>query len=258
MTSLGLRSQPLAVVGLLAAAAAAWWVTAERMAGMDAAPGADLGSLAWFAGTWVVMMAAMMLPSFAPTAAAYANSARRDWWLLVACGYLLVWCVAGFVVYGLFELGRSLLASDLAWDEGGRWAAAGALALGAAYQLTPLKAACLSNCRSPRRLLEKSSRPQSAPGALAVGIRAGGWCVGCTWALMVALFALGVMSLTWMALIAALVLVEKLTPWRRAATLGAAAILLALAVGVAASPGDVPGLVVPGSSIAMHAMKDMS
>ncbi len=161
------------------------------------------------------------------------------------------------VAYGLFELGKSVLGADLAWDEGGRWVAAGALAVGAAYQLTPLKADYLSRCRSPHRLLESSPRPRSASGALTIGIRAGGWCIGCTWALMVALFALGVMSLTWMALIAALVMLEKLSPWRRAATLGAAVILLALAVGVAAAPGDVPGLVVPGASGATHAMTRM-
>jgi predicted metal-binding membrane protein len=257
MTIAAARSQPLASIAVLAAAGVAWWVTAERMAGMDAGPGTDLGSLGWFAGVWAVMMAAMMLPSFAPTAAAYAESARRDRWLLVVGGYLLVWCVAGLVAYGLFELGKGVLAGELAWDEGGRWVAAGVLAVGGAYQLTPLKANYLSRCRSPHRLLKSSSRPRSASGALAIGIRAGGWCIGCTWALMVALFALGVMSLTWMALIAALVMLEKLSPWRRAATLGAAVILLALAVGIAAAPGDVPGLVVPGSPGAAHAMKSM-
>jgi predicted metal-binding membrane protein len=75
---------------------------------------------------------------------------------------------------------------------------------------------------------------------------------------MAALFALGVMSLAWMAFVAALIAFEKTVPWRRAATWGTAAILLVLAIGLAAAPRSVPGLVVPsGSHNAMHAMKAM-
>jgi predicted metal-binding membrane protein len=88
-----------------------------------------------------------------------------------------------------------------------------------------------------------------------MGAKHAGWCLGCCWALMAALFALGVMSLTWMAFVAALIALEKTVPWRRTVTWGTAIILLALAIGVLAAPGDVPGLVVPGGShSAMHAM----
>jgi predicted metal-binding membrane protein len=87
-----------------------------------------------------------------------------------------------------------------------------------------------------------------------MGARSGGGCVGCSWALMAALFALGVMSLTWMAVIAALVALEKTIPRPVAARLATAAILAALAAGVLAVPHQVPGLVVPGSG-GMHAMK---
>src|SRR5437660_8867082 len=65
---------------LLALAAAAWWSTAERMAGMDAGPGTDLGALGWFLGVWVVMMAEMMFPTLAPTTALYAHMTRRRGW----------------------------------------------------------------------------------------------------------------------------------------------------------------------------------
>ena len=87
-----------------------------------------------------------------------------------------------------------------------------------------------------------------------MGLRSGGWCLGCSWALMVALFALGVMSLTWMALIAGLVALEKVGPWGRAAKLATAGLLVVLAVAILAVPGDVPGFVVPGTSGSMHAM----
>lgn len=244
---------------LLVAAGVAWWSTAVRMAGMNAGPGTSLGALGWFTGVWAVMMAAMMLPSLAPTAAVYAMLTRRrepSWWLLFVGGYLLVWSGAGVVVYGLFEFGKDLFAGALAWDAGGRWLTAGLLVFAAVYQLTPMKLACLGRCRSPRQLLG-GRWLERRPGALAMGVRSGRWCVGCSWALMVALFALGVMSLTWMALVAALVVFEKLGPWPRAASLATAVVLVVLTVGIATSPQEVPGLVVPGSHAAMHAMKAM-
>jgi predicted metal-binding membrane protein len=249
-------SRPDVVAVLLFAAGAAWWSTAARMAGMEAGPGASLGALGWFTGVWTVMMAAMMLPSLAPTAAAYAALAHRrepSRWMLFAGGYLVVWSVAGVVAYALFELGRELFAGALAWHAGGRWFAAAVLAFAAAYQLTPVKHACLARCRSPRELLD-GRRLGGRLGALVIGTRCGRWCVGCSWALMLALFALGVMSLRWMVLVAVLVAFEKLGPWPRAASKFAAAVLAALAFGVLAAPHAIPGLVVPGSHTAMHAM----
>jgi predicted metal-binding membrane protein len=210
---------------LLAAAGVAWFSTAERMAGMDAAPGTDLGALGWFTGAWAVMMAAMMLPSLAPTAAIYASLTRRRETrrsLLFAGGYLLVWSVADVAVYGLFGLGQRLMANDLKWDEGGQWLAVAVLLVAARYELTPLKHACLLMCRSPLRFLNGTSR-EGHSGAFWIGVRAGGWCLGCSWALMAALFALGVMNLVWMALVAGLVALEKLGPWRRAAAFATAA-----------------------------------
>lgn len=253
------RSRLDVISVLFLAAGVAWWTTAVRMAGMDAGPGTSPGTLGWFTGAWAVMMAAMMLPSFAPTAAVYATLTRRrepSWWLLVAGGYLLVWSAAGVVAYGLFELGKDLFADDLAWHAGGRWFTAGVLAFAAAYQLTPMKHACLARCRSPRQLL--GGRWLEGPaGAVAMGVRSGCWCFGCSWALMVALFALGVMSLTWMALVAALVVFEKLAPWPRAAGVATALVLVGLTVGIVTSPHEVPGLVVPGSHATVHAMKAM-
>ena len=248
------------VVLLFALAAVAWWSTADRMAGMDAGPGTDLGALGWFLGVWVVMMAAMMFPSLAPTVALYTTMTRRQGLgrpLLFTTGYLLVWGTAGLGAYGLFELGRSLFGGDLAWHTGGRWFAAGVLAVAALYELTPLKDACLTKCRSPVGFLLGTWR-DGRFGALEMGSRHAGWCLGCCWGLMAALFALGVMSVTWMVFVAALIALEKTVPWLRAVTWGTAAILLVLAIAVLATPHAVPGLVVPnGSHIAMHAMKSM-
>ena len=253
-----MRTELGVVAALLAVAGLAWWSTADRMAGMDAGPGTALGSVGWFTGVWATMMAAMMLPSLAPTAAVFAMLVRRELSrvLLFAGGYLLVWSVAGVGAYGLFELGKSLFAGSLAWHSGGRWLAGGVLALAALYQLTPLKRAFLLRCRSPLGFLDASWQ-NTRPGALAMGLRNGGWCLGCSWALMAALFALGVMSLTWMGLIAVLVALEKVGPWGRGARLATAAVLVVLAAAILAVPHDVPGFVVPSSHASPDMMKAM-
>jgi predicted metal-binding membrane protein len=245
---------------LLALAAIAWFSTVDRMAGMDAGPGTGLGALGWFLGVWVVMMAAMMFPSLTPTVALYARMTSRRWParpLLFATGYLLVWGAAGVGAYGLFELGRSLFGADLAWSAGGRWFAAGVLAVAALYELTPLKDVCLAKCRSPLGFLLGTWR-DGRIGALEMGSRHAAWCLGCCWALMATLFALGVMSLTWTAFVAALIALEKTVPWRRVVTWSTAAILLALAIALILTPHAIPGLVVPGGSHgAMHASNTM-
>ena len=250
------RHHIVVVLLLLGLTAVAWWSTADRMVGMDAGPGTGLGTAGWFAGVWVVMMAAMMFPSLAPTAAMYARMTRTRGVsrpLLFASGYLFVWGAAGLLAYGLFRLGRVALGWDLAWDRGGRYFAGGVLIFAAVYELTSLKAACLGKCRSPFGFLMGAWR-DGRYGALEMGSKHAAWCVGCCWALMAGLFALGVMSLTWMAFVAVVIALEKVLPWRRVAMWGTAAALLALGIAVMAVPHDVPALVVPGSPGAMHAM----
>jgi len=242
----------LGLVALLAAlAAAAWWATAQRMAGMDAAPGADLGTLGWFVVTWVVMMAAMMLPSVSPTVALYARmTARRDPTrpLLFTAAYVLVWGAAGVVAYGGFVAVQHWWGGQVSWPRSGHWIAAAVLAAAAGYELTPVKNVCLSKCRSPLGFLLGAWRSGSR-GALRMGAQHAAWCLGCCWLLMAALFSLGVMSLTWMAVVAGLITVEKTLPGRRAVTWSTAAVLLLLALGVGLAPQVVPGLSAPGSGM---------
>jgi predicted metal-binding membrane protein len=242
---------------LFALAVVAWWSTADRMSGMDDGPGTALGALGWFLGVWVVMMAAMMFPSVAPTVALYAQMARRRAPvapLVFAAGYLVTWAGAGLLAYGLFSAGRSVLGDELTWSGAGRWIAGGTLIVAAAYELTPLKDVCLGKCRSPMGFLVGSWR-DGLSGAFAMGTRHGAWCVGCCWALMASLFALGVMSLAWMALVAALIAVEKILPWGRAVTYGTAVLLLVLGVLLLAAPDAIPGLTLPDSDGGMGSMK---
>jgi predicted metal-binding membrane protein len=253
------RARLLLVLLLFGLAGLAWWSTSDRMAGMDAGPGTDLGGVGWFVGVWIVMMAAMMFPSVSPTVALYARMAKRQGItrpLLFTGAYLVVWGAAGVLAFGLFAAGKELLGDQLAWNSGGKWFAGGVIAFAAIYELTPLKNACLGKCRSPIGFLIGRWR-DGARGAAEMGAAHAAWCVGCCWALMAALFALGVMSITWMVFVAGLIAFEKTFPWYRVVTWGTAAILVVLAVLVMAIPNDVPGLVVPGGPEAKAAMDSM-
>jgi predicted metal-binding membrane protein len=247
----------LGLVALLFAVAAfGWWSTAERMRGMDDGPWTALGTLGWFVGVWVVMMAAMMLPSLAPTVALYARmTTDRLAPLLFTAGYLVVWGAAGVTAFAVARAGGDVAGDILAWDRAGRWVAGGTLLAAAAYEVTPLKDICLGKCRSPLGFLVGAWRGGRG-GSLRMGVRHGAWCVGCCWALMASLFALGIMSLAWMAFVAALIAAEKTLPWRRVATYGTAGILLALGLLLLAAPDVVPALTIPGAD-PMPAMGQM-
>jgi predicted metal-binding membrane protein len=217
------------------------------MHGMDGGPWTTLGAFGWFIGVWAVMMAAMMFPSLSPTVALYARMTRdRAAPLIFTGGYLVTWTAAGALAFA-----TDALAGDvLAWDRAGRWVAGVTLLAAAGYELTPLKDVCLGKCRSPLGFLLGAWRDGRA-GALQMGAKHGAWCVGCCWALMASLFALGVMSVAWMAFVAALIAVEKTLPWRRVATYGTATVLLALGVLLLAAPDAIPGLTIPDAMPAM-------
>ena len=245
---------------LITLAILAWTVSDLRMSGMDSGPGSRLGTFGFFLLTWVVMMAAMMFPSVAPMVAMYVSiqrgRRRRDSQAAAgatACfvaGYLLVWSAAGVLAYLGVKVGARLGGSSISWSRGGRWIAAGILVAAAVYEVTPLKQACLTRCRSPLSFVLTSWR-SGRTGAARMGVRHGAWCLGCCWGLMAALFALGVMSLAWMAVIGALIAIEKLLPWRRIGVAVTTTVLLALAAGVAFAPDHVPGLTVPGHGMTM-------
>jgi predicted metal-binding membrane protein len=251
---------------LLGLAVVAWVITDERMRGMDAGPGTDPGALGFYVTVWVVMMAAMMFPSIWPMVTMFARvrAGKRERGdaraasvtAAFVAGYLVTWTLAGLAAYALLEAGRALDIEALSWDRAGPYVAGAVIVAAAVYQLTPLKDACLTRCRSPLFFLLEAWKPGRV-GALRMGIEHGGWCVGCCWALMAALFALGVMSVGWMAFIAALIATEKLLPWKAVANRGIAVLLVVLGFAVAFAPEDVPGLTLPDSPAAMEAMDAM-
>jgi predicted metal-binding membrane protein len=240
----------LGLVALLfALAAGGWWWTADRMEGMDEGPWTGLGTLGWFVAIWIVMMAAMMFPSVAPTVALYSRMTKARSPLsplLFAAGYLLTWTGVGLLAFAVALAGGRITGDVLSWDRAGRWAAGATLVLAAVYELTPVKDVCLGKCRSPLGALLGSWRGGRS-GALRMGARNGAWCVGCCWALMASFFALGIMSIAWMAVIAGLIAAEKTAPWPRVATYGTAAILVGLGMLLLAAPDAVPGLTIPGT-----------
>jgi predicted metal-binding membrane protein len=244
---------------LFTLAAIGWWWTVDQMRGMDNGPWTNLGAGGWFLGVWIVMMAAMMFPSVSPTVALYSRMTNGQSLvrpLIFALGYLLTWTAAGALAFAVAYAGSRVVGDILSWDRGGRWIAATTLIVAAVYELTPLKDVCLGKCRSPLGLLLGSWR-EGHSGALRMGVRNGAWCVGCCWALMASFFALGIMSVVWMALVAGLIAIEKTLPWRRIATYGTAAALLALAVLLFAVPEAVPGLTIPEGGT-MAPMNQMS
>jgi predicted metal-binding membrane protein len=237
------------VAALFVLAGVGWWWTVHQMRGMDQGPWTGLGTLGWFLGIWVVMMAAMMFPSVAPTVALYSRLTRQRSPLsplMFAGGYLVTWAGAGVVAFALVATLDRISGDMLAWDRAGRWVAGATLVVAAVYELTPFKDVCLGKCRSPLGFLLGSWR-HGPWGALRMGAKNGAWCVGCCWALMASLFALGVMSVVWMALVAGLIAVEKTLPWRRVATYGTAVLLLTVGVLLFAAPHAIPALSVPGN-----------
>lgn len=190
----------------------------EDATGMDMGMGMDMEmeghamALPLFMVTWFVMMVAMMFPAIVPVVMMvrmWSNSRGLGGRITVpfVAGYILLWGAAGFAAYGLLTFLESNLVSGPSLVRLG-----GALVVVAGlYQLTPLKDACLKQCRSPLSLLMQHARTLQAGvvGRLRVGATHGAYCLGCCWALMTVLVLIGMMNLAWMAAVAAVIVAEK-------------------------------------------------
>ena len=201
--SLSLRSVPIVTAAGLALITVAAWTALIA--------GTPMGDPATFLVAWIVMMAAMMIPSSAPMFLLYRLSASdaphgelRT--LAFGAGYLLVWAVVGVIVLVAQRVLEAVVSPELR-----PFGVAAVLLAAGAYQFTPLKATCLRACQTPADFLVRHWRTGTL-GALRLGLDHGLYCLGCCWALMAVLVAAGGMGLAWVALIALIVLVEKLVP----------------------------------------------
>ncbi len=206
-----------ALTATLGLAAAAWVVAVRQMNGMDMGVATRLGSFAFFVALWVSMMAAMMLPGAAPAVVRRAHATGRVRAVPLFVGsYLAVWTLVGVAVYALYRPHGS--------------SAAGAVVFAAGvYELTPLKLRFRRRCR------------ESVRSGFAFGL----YCVGSSIGLMLMLVVLGVMSLTWMSVIAVLGLAQKLLPARAAIDVPLALAIVGLGLLIVFAPSSVPGLVPP-------------
>jgi len=212
---------PAAMAAVLAAtlglAAASWVIAVRQMRGMDMGVANRLGSLGFFIAMWVAMMAAMMLPGAAAALLRRAQAGGRVRAVPMFIGsYLAVWTLAGLAVYAVYRPHGPV--------------AAGAVTVAAGvYEVTPLKQYFRRRCRDSIRS----------------GLRFGLCCAGSSIGLMALLVALGVMSITWMSVIAVLVLAQKLLPARPAIDVPLALAIIGLGIWMIIAPWSVPGLTPP-------------
>jgi predicted metal-binding membrane protein len=207
----------MVVTGTLAVAAVCWIVSVREMAGMDMGVATGLGTLGYFVAVWVAMMAAMMLPGAAPAAVRHAQaSARRRGVPLFLVSYLAVWTLVGLAVYATYR------------PHGTSTAAAVVIAAGV-YEFTPLKRRFRRRCHANIRS----------------GVVFGLDCVGSSIGLMLMLVALGVMNVTWMAVIAVVVAAQKLLPAKTAIDLPLGLAIVGLGILIMIAPSSLPGLMPP-------------
>ena len=202
------------LAAILGVAAVCWAAAIWRMNGMDMGTATAFGSFGSFVGLWVPMMAAMMLPGAVPAVLRVAHGGSRVGRAAIFLGsYLSVWALVGVVVYAL--------------DRPHGTSVAGAVVLAAGvYELTPAKR------RSRRRCRERVDS----------GFGFGAYCVGSSIGLMAMMAALGVMSVTWMAVIAGLVLGQKLVGARPVIDIPLALAIVAFGVLIIVDPSSVLGL----------------
>ena len=230
----------------------AWLASLDAMDGMGMGSRFAVGSLGFFVLLWVLMMAAMMFPSVWPAVAIYGLVVRRrasggtrplGRAATFVAGYVGSWTVFGLLAFGLIATARTAGLDTLSNVELARYLVAPVALVGALYQVAPFKQACLRHCRGPLSFFLEHWR-DGARGAFLMGARHGGYCVGCCWMLMLVLLAVGVMSVTWMAVVSVAIAVEKLAPagWARSASGLLTAGLVALAFVALVKPSWLPGV----------------
>lgn len=238
---------------LVALAGIGWWWSLRMAGDMDGSTGgmASMGSMGAqkvlsfgaFLVAWLAMMTAMMFPAISPVVRLYARAAaagRVAPLSVFVAGYIAVWTSLGVPGYFAWRALMDPIADGRTWA--GRLA--GVVLLGAAvWQVTPLKGICLRHCRSPMSFFMRFGGSVARPwGALRMGATHGLYCVGCCWALMAVLIAVGTMNLMWMAGLALLILLEKNARHGQRIAVAAAAVFVVLGTVLIVQPSTLPTL----------------
>ena len=211
------RTKAAALATTLGVAAGCWILAVRQMNGMDMGVATQLGSFAFFVALWAAMMAAMMLPGLVPAVLSRGRSTGPVRAVVpFVASYVVVWTLVGALLYVLYRPHGTTTAGLVVISAG-------------LYELTRLKQHCRRCCRARTRS----------------GFEFGLYCVGSSIGLMVMLVALGVMSVSWMLVIAALVFAQKLLPAKPAIDVPLALALVAFGILIIAAPGSVPGLMPP-------------
>ena len=236
------------IAGLIVLAWVSLWLWREsphgRLLGHDAVGDVEpLGDgyftlLALFVAGWTLMTVAMMLPTSLPLVAFFRSLVRKrsDHVALVTLlvlGYVVVWAAfAGLAHMG--DVGIHLAVERVGWFDQNAWViTASTFALAGVYQFSSLKYRCLEKCRSPVAFVMQNWRGQERWDALRLGVRHGIFCLGCCWALMLLMFAVGVGSIGWMLVLAAVMATEKNMPWGRRLSAPLGVVLIAGGVALA-------------------------
>jgi predicted metal-binding membrane protein len=212
-----------ALTAMLGAAAACWVIAIDQMRGMNMGVATRLGSFGFFTASWVAMMAAMMLPGAVPAVLRriYASGSILAA-PVFATSYIAIWAVVGAAVYALYRPHGAV--------------ASGVIVVAAGvYELTPVKRHFRRKCR------------ENTCSGLMFGLA----CVGSTIGLMAILVVVGIMSLPWMAVIAVVVVAQKLLPPNAIIDVPLAFAIVGLGILILAAPSSVPGLMPTGSSMPM-------
>lgn len=220
------RAAVVLLVSLVAVSVAAWafvvWMGAGMSSAMLLMSVSSLAGFGLFLGIWLVMMVAMMFPAAAPMAQAYSVLSGRETpgepsravlTTVFLATYVAVWTSVGVLAAAAYVLLAPEVPVLVGTGTLGVTAAGVLLIAAGVYQTTPLKQSCLRGCRTPLSFLLTDWRP-GWKGGVRLGVRHAAYCVGCCGLLFAVLFAVGLMALPWMALIAVMIFVEKLLPGR--------------------------------------------
>ena len=238
-------------VGIVSLSILGWIAYLIVMGDMEPKQGTLFLDFPTFLSSWVIMLTAMMLPSEILYIKVYAtllessieNQQKKvsgfTCVIYFIAGYGIAWMIYGIVAFFLDTVFRESIFYFIPWHQAKSMLASSVLFLAGIYQVSSLKHACLTHCRSPLSYFARNWQ-HGTSGSLRMGLFHGFVCVGCCWALMGVMFAVGSMSLIWMGFLTFLMFAEKILPCGHKLTIPIAAFLWVMGIWIAVSPESAP------------------